>query len=554
MHCSICKRELKLCNSNPCAEKMKKQKQRYHAPKFPKAKETILEAYIPDHQGSLMEDNNFIIINEHTGQPQMDLIYFLNSATKLVGKAHWVTVNGYDARGMIVEMTINTPFKQWHLHDLIIYWFDFPWEVNNWPLDKRIDISNARLPVGSLFKAVVTEITETNMRLIPSKYASPILKLSPLSVPINSVKCPFRYLIAVDLEATCDYCPDPKVDSNSAEIIEFPWIVIDTKTMSIIDEQQIYVKPDNMEGITYYTTKLTGISKATVREAPNLATAIKTFEEYVNKKFGSSKSFRIVTDGLWDLQVQLRKEAEKKEIALEWYFKEYFDIKDEFRKFLPWFPESFKPRLDTTLKALGLDFVGKPHVGLDDSRNIAQIIINLLILGHSFNNPKKIPANYNSDIDPNFVDFGSVTEPNAWKCINITCAVWNRPWMDKCRFCQASKESNEDAQKKQHKSKIPSFSPNKYPPYNHPTHTHMIPHPLYQTIPFFPIEHYMNPPQKFIHNNIQRSYNQQYQRNFRPKHVDSQEEITNANIQRKILRKEETNSITNVDKTKLTSH
>jgi len=244
--------------------------------------------------------------------------------------------------------------------------------------------------------------------------------------------------VAMDLEATCDYCPNPKVTSRTAEIIEFPWIVIDTVTLEIINERQIYVRPDDIEGVTSYATKLTGISKEMLRKKGNLNSAIAQFEEFV-KENNFQSDFRIVTDGIWDLQVQLYKETQEKGIKTDWYFRDYFDLKAEFVKFLPWFPQTYRPRLNDMLRALNLPFIGKPHKGLDDSKNIAQIVLKLLLLGHSFSNPQVIPENYDPYTDPNFVDFGSVTEPGSWQCPSETCAVWNRPWSEQCRFCKAIK-------------------------------------------------------------------------------------------------------------------
>jgi len=385
-----------------------------------------------------------LVINESTGEPQIDLIYYLNATCRLAGKSQWVSVTGYDQHGMGVEMIVETPYQRWRLHDLRILWFDFPWEVASWPLEMRIALSQSRIPVGSSFKVRIIEISDHVMRLAPSKYASPIIKL-PKSLPPSNVLCPFRYLVVMDLEATCDYCPNPRVTAKTAEIIEFPWIVIDTQSLQIIDERQIYVRPAEIEAVTMYATKLTGISKEMLAKEQNLQHAMEQFDNYVNTKLGgnssTSQEFRIVTDGIWDLQVQLYQETEKKGIKTEWYYKEYFDLKDEFRKFLPWFPESYRPGLNDMLKALHLQFVGKPHQGIDDSRNIAQIVLRLLMLGHTFSVPKFIPPDYDPYTDPKFVDFGSVTEPDAWQCQNLSCAVWNRPWFHKCRFCPSVKNA-----------------------------------------------------------------------------------------------------------------
>lgn len=127
-----------------------------------------------------------------------------------------------------------------------------------------------------------------------------------------------RFLIIIDFEATCDFSPNPKVTSESSEIIEFPWVVLDTISKSIIHENRFYIKPDNMEGITNYCTRLTGITKEDCVGGISLREAINQFNQYIRQHlfpYGEN-NFRIVTDSVWDLQVQLRKESERKKIPL----------------------------------------------------------------------------------------------------------------------------------------------------------------------------------------------------------------------------------------------
>lgn len=118
-----------------------------------------------------------------------------------------------------------------------------------------------------------------------------------------------------------------------------------------------------------------------------------------------------MTDGIWDLQVQLRNEAKRKNIALgmifyefrmiwakliDWYFQQYFDIKHEFKHFLPYFSEFYQPGLKAMLEgmithqffiynanisAFGMQFEGRHHSGLEDAKNIARLVLNLLMLG-----------------------------------------------------------------------------------------------------------------------------------------------------------------------------
>ena len=151
---------------------------------------------------------------------------------------------------------------------------------------------------------------------------------------------------------------------ENSEIIEFPWVVLDTITLEIVYEQRIYVKPDFLDGITNYCTRLTGISKSDCENGIPLRDAIHQFDAFVTQflyQYGMN-NFRIVTDSVWDLQVQLRQEAARKKIQLgkffyyfsfsfsffviicslflilEWWYSNYFDLREEFRHFYAWVP------------------------------------------------------------------------------------------------------------------------------------------------------------------------------------------------------------------------
>jgi inhibitor of KinA sporulation pathway (predicted exonuclease) len=336
------------------------------------------------------------------------------------------------------------------------------------PLEERKEFCRSRMPVGSEFRGtsrlttalyflffgllncsfsgVITKLCGNSVWLTMSKNANPKLRLdrSLTEPPFGSessstFKCPYRYLIMLDLEATCDYAPNPIVDVSTAEVTEFPWVVLDTQTGSIVYERQMFVRPDNLEAVTYYCTKLTGISQEMVRDGVKLQTALQLLDEYISSTFGAEDrgSFRIVTDGIWDLSIQLYTECKRKGIERPWYFSEYFDLKDCFCRAFPFFPPSFKPSLITLLNAVGLQVVGQHHRGLDDCKTIAQIVQLLLKLGFPFDNLKTVPStpDYNPWQHPDFVDFGSRCEPDSWKCTTPDCGIWNRPWMYYCRFC-----------------------------------------------------------------------------------------------------------------------
>eukprot|EP01118_Nematostelium_gracile_P000780 TRINITY_DN10788_c0_g1_i1.p1 TRINITY_DN10788_c0_g1~~TRINITY_DN10788_c0_g1_i1.p1 ORF type:complete len:398 (-),score=85.84 TRINITY_DN10788_c0_g1_i1:13-1206(-) len=342
---------------------------------------------------------------------------------------------------------------------------------------ERIELAKKRLPLGSIFKVYVNSIENDRLFLTLATKPTPLLKFdygglitsknvvreenskkswSSVVKTENSTKIhgnsKHRYLIIVDLEATCDFSPVPAVTPETAEIIEFPYVVLDTKTLEIVHEKQMYIKPENLKGITPYCHVLTSITQEVVSTGVFLGEAIRQMDQYLSKNFDEN-SFCIVTDGVWDLSCQLRSEAKRKEIGLAPWYQEYYNVREEFRKFLPFFPFSIRePTLHIMLQAMGLDFVGKHHRGIDDCHSIATLVKAMLIAGHSFENPMKIPEDYDQLKDPSFFTFAAHAPENSWKCQFCTqkfwdhfCendnfrAVWNKPLASSCRFCFKSR-------------------------------------------------------------------------------------------------------------------
>merc|ERR1712115_204372 len=166
-------------------------------------------------------------------------------------------------------------------------------------------------------------------------------------------------------------------------------------------------------------------------------------------------NFRIVTDSVWDLQVQLRQEATRKNIHLEWWFSNYFDLREEFRHFYAWVPFlKREPPLYIMLNAFDLPFVGRHHSGLDDCKTIAQVVKVLLQLyPGTFTNPKNIRYDYDATRDNSWVSFMSDCPPDSWLCPNEECAVYNKPTYKNCRFCKTDKPSASQTPSKKEKEK-----------------------------------------------------------------------------------------------------
>jgi inhibitor of KinA sporulation pathway (predicted exonuclease) len=273
-------------------------------------------------------------------------------------------------------------------------------------------------------------------------------ELNTASFNLNNLKeQPFRYLVVIDLEATCDFCPEPIVDASvNSEIIEFPWVVLDTQTLEVVHEERYFVRPDFLEGVTPYCSALTGIARDTVAHSMGLPDVLGKFQDYLEGRFADlhlghdCRSFRILTDGMWDVHIQLAIEAQRKGITLPWWFKEYFDLKVEFDRYFPYFiTNKHGQPLHLMLKALGLPFVGRHHSGLDDCKTIIQIVQTLLKLGHVFDNPTKIEKTFDP-YEESWNKFSNVPTGDAWQCAG--CLLWNKAFAKHyCAFCKADKSA-----------------------------------------------------------------------------------------------------------------
>ena len=87
--------------------------------------------------------------------------------------------------------------------------------------------------------------------------AKPTAAAAASAASTTSGPCPYRYLLVLDFEATCD----SPVQTSPQEIIEFPTVVIDTSTGRIVDEFRAHVTPVVHPVISPFCTELTGIDQ-----------------------------------------------------------------------------------------------------------------------------------------------------------------------------------------------------------------------------------------------------------------------------------------------------
>ncbi len=191
------------------------------------------------------------------------------------------------------------------------------------------------------------------------------------------------YLCVLDFEATC--WPNSE-NKDQMEIIEFPSIIykINEKkeTIEFISEFSKYVKPTINIKLSDYCTSLTGIKQETVDIANTID---QVYQEHINwlvTNIPTDSNFIIATCGHWDLKTQLPREIKNKNLQTNNYYLTYINVKDEFERFY----KIKSVDMPNMLKYLSLSLDGHHHSGIDDTRNIAKIILRMIKDGHKISN------------------------------------------------------------------------------------------------------------------------------------------------------------------------
>lgn len=190
----------------------------------------------------------------------------------------------------------------------------------------------------------------------------------------------YAYLIVVDFESTC--WNDGKHHS-SPEIIEFPAVLLNTATGEIESEFHAYVQPQEHPILSEFCTELTGIKQVQVDEGVPLKICLSQFCKWIHKlqqqqtiSFAAGDSepstsevklCAFVTWSDWDLGVCLEYECRRKQLLKPVFLNSWIDLRATYRLFYKRKPKG----LSGALQEVGIEFSGREHSGLDDSRNTA---------------------------------------------------------------------------------------------------------------------------------------------------------------------------------------
>ncbi|XP_049413352.1 uncharacterized exonuclease domain-containing protein At3g15140 [Solanum stenotomum] len=186
----------------------------------------------------------------------------------------------------------------------------------------------------------------------------------------------FEYFLVLDLE-------------GKVEILEFPVLLFDAKTMDVVDLFHRFVRPTKMheERINQYIEgkygKL-GVDRVWHDTAIPFAEVIEQFEVWLgerqlwrNELGGCLNNAAFVTCGNWDLKTKVPQQCTVAGMKLPPYFMEWINLKDVFLNFY----KRRAPGMLSMMRELQIPLSGSHHLGIDDSNNIARVIHHMLTDG-----------------------------------------------------------------------------------------------------------------------------------------------------------------------------
>ncbi|KAM4829338.1 ERI1 exoribonuclease 2 isoform 2-T2 [Thomomys bottae] len=235
----------------------------------------------------------------------------------------------------------------------------------------------------------------------------------------------YDYLIVIDFESTC--WNDGK-QHNSQEIIEFPAVLLNTSTGEIESEFHAYVQPQEHPILSEFCMELTGIKQAQVDDGAPLKICLSQFSKWINKiqqqkkiTFATEvsepaaseiKLCAFVTWSDWDLGVCLENECKRKQLLKPLFLNYWIDLRATYKLFYRRKPKG----LSGALQEVGIEFSGREHSGLDDSRNTALLAWKMIRDGCLMKITRtihKVPTKRNSNISARNVNINQVEETST---------------------------------------------------------------------------------------------------------------------------------------------
>ena len=173
-------------------------------------------------------------------------------------------------------------------------------------------------------------------------------------------------LVIIDVEATCQKIKTPDFIS---EIIEIGAVKFDLSTLEIADEFQAFISPKINPILSDFCKELTNIKQSDVDSAHNYETEYNRFVKW----YGNPDKNLFSSWGFYD-QAAFRKNCaihnlEYKLSKDHWNLKKFYEELRGTKKGVG---------LGRAIKQLGLAFEGEPHRALNDAKNTAYVLREIM--------------------------------------------------------------------------------------------------------------------------------------------------------------------------------
>jgi inhibitor of KinA sporulation pathway (predicted exonuclease) len=171
----------------------------------------------------------------------------------------------------------------------------------------------------------------------------------------------------IDVETTCWEPPSTKPPLAISEIIEIGISVVDTQDFVVLENHSVFVRPQRSD-ISPFCSNLTGLTKYDLMSGVYFQNVLPDFKS----TFHTDKRV-FVSWGDYDRQMI---ESNCKEYGCEYPFgPRHVNFRNIFTIL---HGLSNEPDIKEALSIVGLTFEGNYHRGIDDSKNIANLLIATL--------------------------------------------------------------------------------------------------------------------------------------------------------------------------------
>ncbi|KAJ1288264.1 hypothetical protein BS78_02G077300 [Paspalum vaginatum] len=185
--------------------------------------------------------------------------------------------------------------------------------------------------------------------------------------------CLFDYYVVVDFEATCE--KDARIYPQ--EVIEFPAVLVHGVTGELLSAFRTYVRPRYHPILSAFCRELTGITQEDVDGGVDLADALVLHDAWLVAAGAARDRVAVVTWGDWDCRTLLDNECALKDIVKPFYFERWVNLRVPFASVFG----AKRRNLQEAVQEAGLRWEGRAHCGLDDARNTACLLADLMRRG-----------------------------------------------------------------------------------------------------------------------------------------------------------------------------